>query len=74
VSDLDAASEVAGELSVQGRNDIIRPERQPCGGGDRLLAASGVVAPRDTALAIKDHGAILDGSLQEAEVQELEAQ
>ena len=67
VGDFDAAGEVACELSVERRDDIVRAESEPRRGADRLLAAARVVAAGDPALAVERHGAIFDRAVQQAE-------
>ena len=67
-----SSREVAGELTIEWRDDVIRPEgktRARCHG---FLAAPGVDRARDPALAVERHHPILEQSLQEDEPEERE--
>ena len=66
------AGEVAGQLAVERRDDVVRPEREPRPGGHGLLHAPGVDAAGDPALAVERHDALLRQALEEHQPEQLE--
>ena len=58
---------MAGELAVERADDVVRPEREPGAGGDRLLPAAVVERAGDPPLPVERDDALLDQPLQEHE-------
>ena len=67
-----AAREVAGELAVERRADVVGPERVAAAARHALLAAAGVDRARDAALAVEHPHALLDQPVQQHEPEERE--
>ena len=68
-----AAREVAGELPVEGGDDVVGAEREPGACGDCLLAATRVDGAWHAPLPVERHHAILEQALQEDEPEERDA-
>ena len=68
----DPAREMAGELAVERRADVVGAERVAGGGGHGLLPAAGVDRARDAPAAVEHADALLDQPVHEHEPEERE--
>ena len=68
-----AAREVAGQLTVQRRDDIVRAECKPGARSDCLLSTTRVHRAWYAALPVQRHHAILEEALEQNEPEQLDA-